>query len=174
MARAPAVCDNCGTVFPSGYEFGPGVSGIYMEGNKSGPCPNCGEMGSVPDGLYDFTGETLRIISDWTPERRQRLATALQAVREQPNARVAAEAVIASEPELLAVAKRLLIPHTAGEFWALVAALVAILTLTQTGSGTTSAPAPSADPSPRGLVVPPSRARPPPPPRKEQRKKKRR
>ncbi len=71
MPAVPAICDNCGAVFGSGNWMEGGSA--HMVGNKSGPCPNCGAMGSIPDGFYEFIGQTLRIVSDWSPERRQHL-----------------------------------------------------------------------------------------------------
>lgn len=46
MPHLQAVCDDCGTEFPSGF-FIEGCSNASFIGNKSGPCPNCGGMGSV-------------------------------------------------------------------------------------------------------------------------------
>ncbi|WP_237772620.1 hypothetical protein, partial [Vibrio parahaemolyticus] len=46
MPHLMAVCDNCGNEFPSGF-FIEGCSNVTFTGNKSGPCPNCGGMGSV-------------------------------------------------------------------------------------------------------------------------------
>jgi hypothetical protein len=125
---APAICDKCGTIFPSGFAFEKGASATIV-GSKSGPCPNCGGMGSIPDGLYEFVGETLNIVSSWTPERIQSLTAALETARNAPNPRAAAEAVIAENEDLLGIAKKLLIPRDAGQFWGFVAALLALLAL---------------------------------------------
>ena len=54
----PAICDSCGAVFPSGIA----ASGI-VRGNKSGPCPACGGMGSVPDGTYQTVGNVIRLLA---------------------------------------------------------------------------------------------------------------
>jgi hypothetical protein len=59
MAVMPAFCDSCGTAFPSGFDVS---AGSILVGNKSGPCPNCGDMGSVPDGLVSFIGDTLKML----------------------------------------------------------------------------------------------------------------
>jgi hypothetical protein len=111
----------------------------YMAGNTAGPCPNCGATGTIPDGLYSFIGQTLRIVSTWSPGHRQRLATELAAAKAGPNPRAAAEAAIRKEPDLLGVAQRLLIPRDAGEFWAFVAVLLAAIALlgSQTGDNIT-------------------------------------
>jgi hypothetical protein len=125
----PAICDTCGTVFPSGFVIGQGARNITMVGNKSGPCPTCGGMGSIPDGLYDFVGETLSIASTWSPERIQRLIAALQGARNAANPREATEAALAEDDELLDVVRRLVIPRNPAEFWAFIAALLALLML---------------------------------------------
>ncbi|WJE49894.1 hypothetical protein QRD90_12280 [Peribacillus frigoritolerans] len=50
MPRIPAVCDTCGTTFESGFFIeNPNNINITFIGNKSGPCPNCGGMGSIPN-----------------------------------------------------------------------------------------------------------------------------
>ncbi|KUP08074.1 hypothetical protein Q73_07570 [Bacillus coahuilensis m2-6] len=65
MPYIPAVCDNCSTIFSSGIFVE--NSSLELSGNKSGPCPNCGGMGQVPDGVFNFIGNTIEIIS--APER---------------------------------------------------------------------------------------------------------
>jgi hypothetical protein len=124
-----AICEACGAVFPSGFNIEGGSA--TMVGNKAGPCPRCGEMGLIPDGIYEFAGETLRIISAWDRDRLDRLADALSHASTQPDRRRATEAVLAAEPELRPLAQRLLIPRDAGQFYGFVAVLVAALALMQ-------------------------------------------
>jgi hypothetical protein len=124
---APAVCDNCRTVFPSGFAFGPGVANVQMTGNKSGPCPNCGGMGSVPDGVYNTLDDTLNIVSTWSPERIAHLIASLEQAQTAPDQLTATQSALAEEPEIWEIATRLLVPHNPAEFWAFVAALFAIL-----------------------------------------------
>ena len=49
----PAICNKCGTIFPSGFAIGEAARSTAMEGNTSGPCPECGGMGRIPNGMYD-------------------------------------------------------------------------------------------------------------------------
>lgn len=60
----PAFCDNqeCGAIFPSGFVVESAMH-ITLAGNKSGPCPHCGSMGSIPDGVFNFVDKTIEIIS---------------------------------------------------------------------------------------------------------------
>jgi SEC-C motif len=52
-----AVCENpsCGAIFGT-KEFvsGPGNATIHMIGSRVGPCPRCGSMGAIPDGVYEY------------------------------------------------------------------------------------------------------------------------
>jgi hypothetical protein len=86
-------------------------------------------MGSIPDGFYEFIGQTLRIVSDWSPERQREFAANLKTARRAPDPRRATAAALEREPGLRDIAQRLLVPRNAGEFWALAAALLALLTL---------------------------------------------
>ena len=52
----PAICDNCKSVFASSFVGGPGVT-MIVTGSKSGPCPVCGSLGSIPDGTYDIIND---------------------------------------------------------------------------------------------------------------------
>jgi len=159
LREVTAICDVCGTVFPTGVGMAPGSSALFV-GNKAGPCPNCGADGTIPDGFYDFIGETLRVISDWEPERQRRLARDLARARQAPDPRGATVAALQSEPSFQAIAQRLLVPRNAGEFWTLVAAIAAVLALVlQFGEVETSTvvdhvireQAPTVPPEERGL-----------------------
>ena len=66
MPSVPAFCDTCSTVFSSGI-FVENSTNISFTGNRSGPCPKCGGMGHVPDGIFNFIGNTIEILS--APER---------------------------------------------------------------------------------------------------------
>jgi hypothetical protein len=82
MPVIPAFCDSCGTAFPSGF-FVENCLSLSLSGNKSGPCPNCGAMGHVPDGVFNIIGNTIEILT--APERTvfelRRLAEILQTAR---------------------------------------------------------------------------------------------
>ena len=76
--RVPAVCDNCGAIFPSTFEVSNSTD-ISFSGCGSGPCPACGGQGHIPDGVYNFIGNTIELLSG--PKRSvselQRLALIL-------------------------------------------------------------------------------------------------
>jgi hypothetical protein len=84
MPAVPAFCDTCGTVFNSGF-FVENSREVSFAGNRSGPCPKCGGMGHVPDGVFNFIGNTIEILS--APERTHaelmRLAEILRQAKER-------------------------------------------------------------------------------------------
>ena len=83
MPNIPAMCDNCGSLFPSGMSVG-GNAQIFSFGSKSGPCPNCGGMGSIPNGLYTAveTAGQILLNAQLTPEELFKLKTILDVSRE--------------------------------------------------------------------------------------------
>lgn len=66
MPAVPAFCDTCGTVFNSGF-FIENPTNVSFSRNRSGPCPNCSGIDHVPDGVFNFIGNTIEILS--APER---------------------------------------------------------------------------------------------------------
>jgi hypothetical protein len=84
MPDLPAVCDTCGKFFPSG---------IRVENSKSigfsnvtvGPCPRCGGTGHVPDGVYNFIGDTIELLQgpQRTVSELQRFANILRTARDR-------------------------------------------------------------------------------------------
>jgi len=53
MASIPAICmtNTCLTVFPSGVAV-ENSRGVMFENNRASPCPKCGGVGKIPDGIY--------------------------------------------------------------------------------------------------------------------------
>lgn len=70
----PAVCPDCGAVFPSGFGLG-SAAHMVVEGCRSGPCPGCGGVGLVPDGAYTIVEQVLAYSRDADMSREQMLAT---------------------------------------------------------------------------------------------------
>ena len=66
MVNLPAVCDSCGTVFKSGFSFSGGGTVVSI-GSSSGPCPNCGGFGHIPDGTYKIIENIIEVLS--APQR---------------------------------------------------------------------------------------------------------
>lgn len=62
MVLIPAFCDNCGAAFSSGIAV-ENCSNITLSGNRSGPCPRCGGMGSVIDGVFNVVGDVVEVLS---------------------------------------------------------------------------------------------------------------
>jgi rubredoxin len=61
MHQIPAKCGNCGYLFPSGYGFDPGETGVeatmsgWENAPVSTPCPMCGrKQGRILEGEYNF------------------------------------------------------------------------------------------------------------------------
>lgn len=59
--NVPAICNNCGRIFPSGIFVDGGVI-LNMQGNMAGPCPECGSMGHIPDGRYKLINNIIEIL----------------------------------------------------------------------------------------------------------------
>ena len=55
MPNIPAICLNssCNTVFPSSFALEGECRDITFTSCFSGPCPNCGGQGKIPDGNYN-------------------------------------------------------------------------------------------------------------------------
>lgn len=140
MPIVPAFCDTCGTAFNSGI-FVENSRGISFAGNRAGPCPNCGGMGHVPDGVFNFIGNTIEILS--APERTHsellRLTEILREAKERSETKEQVAARI--ENELPALAKiAALLPSNRGELYGFLGVVLAAAQLLSQGKESSRAP----------------------------------
>lgn len=125
----PAVCDDCGAMFPSGLVF-ENARNVTLAGNRSGPCPNCGGMGHIPDGVYDFVDGAITLLRG--PERTvselQRLAAILRRARDQQaHPSDVAKSIREELPEISSLAD--LLPKSRADLYAVAALLLATIGL---------------------------------------------
>lgn len=129
MPNIPAFCDTCGAVFNSGI-FAENSTNISFSGCSAGPCPNCGGMGHIPDGVFNFIGNTIEILS--APERTiaelTRLAQILREAKAKANTREQVVSRIEKElPSLSGLGK--LLPETRSELYGFLAVVLAAVQL---------------------------------------------
>jgi hypothetical protein len=136
MPAVPAFCDTCGTPFASGFVVE--NSHGSFSGCRSGPCPNCGGIGHVPDGVFKFVGDTIQVLS--APERSIAELSRLAAlIRETTERRATPEEVVAAIRKELPWFRRLadLLPTDRGELYGFLALVLAAAQLGISQDGTT-------------------------------------
>jgi hypothetical protein len=129
----PAFCDTCGAVFPSGI-VAENATNMALVGNRAGPCPVCGGVGHIPDGVFNFVGNTIEILSAprRTIDELSRLTKILREAREKKEAPEAVAQKIRDElPDLAGLAD--LLPRTRAELYAFLALIVAVIALLSQG-----------------------------------------
>jgi hypothetical protein len=130
--RIPAVCDDCGTIFDSGFALGPGTS-VSMVNNKSGPCPSCGGIGTIQNGVYEAVESALQLIlEDLEPGNRRESVRELRTLFERAKSEGMgpsdlAEAIHKQAPAFAALTN--ILPDTKSEFYEFVTMILAALTL---------------------------------------------
>lgn len=140
MRQIPAKCGYCGYLFPSGYGFDPGGTGVEatMRGwdgaPVSKPCPMCGRrQGSVLAGEYEFVRDTMTFLRgpETTLKDLERLATFLRNAQDSDaTADEIQERVDREAPEVSSLIQRLLASRPARmELATWLTLLVGVLTL---------------------------------------------
>ena len=129
MPIVPAFCNTCGTAFNSGF-FIENSTNVSFAGNTSGPCPKCGGMGHIPDGIFNFIGETIEILS--APERTINellsLAKIIKKARTNAESKDQVEKRIKKElPGLSLLAK--ILPENKNELYVFLSLVLAALPL---------------------------------------------
>jgi len=132
----PAFCDTCGAIFRSGFVV-ENATNITFSGNRSGPCPACGSMGHIPDGVFNFVGTTIEVLSapQRTVDELSHLSKILREATEHTQSpEQVAETIRQQLPGLSALIE--LLPRTRAELYGFLALIIAVIALmTQGGDG---------------------------------------
>lgn len=107
MANFPAFCDNCGTAFNSGINLSGSIR-LTIANSKSGPCPACGAMGTIPDGTFNIEEHLITFLSGpvSTYEKLKELQQILeQAKLNNESAEATLKAVESVSPTIATVAR---------------------------------------------------------------------
>jgi hypothetical protein len=134
MPDMPAVCDNCGIVFPSGIYASDGATAIALEGNSS-QCPVCGHWARVPDGIFNFLNNTIEVVQapDQTIDDLSRFGAILRDLRAR-NASVdeVQEAIRQEASQFASLAD--LLPRNRAELYAFLALIIAAIQALQSAT----------------------------------------
>jgi hypothetical protein len=127
--RVPAVCNNCGTIFPSGFEA-ENARNITFSGCGAGPCPVCGGNGHIPDGVNNFIGNTIEFLTG--PSRSanelQRLSDILrQAQKDKASTDEIVEKIEKEIPELSSIKD--LLPKTRSDLYTFIIIILTIISM---------------------------------------------
>jgi preprotein translocase subunit SecA len=90
MPVLPAICDTCLAVWtPNAINIG-NASNIHISDVAVSPCPNCGGVGHIPDGIYSATTDTISVVAT-TAKSAQSLATLLRILQRARDQQATAE-----------------------------------------------------------------------------------
>jgi hypothetical protein len=116
-------------VFPSGFSLNNAIRTKFTD--CTCPCPRCGNVGHIPDGVFDFVGDSVKVISDAniSTEVLQGLVNAINAYMTDPSAsrEQITEEIKRRAPGLSPLLAAF--PHNRVEWYAFLGLLVAFLTL---------------------------------------------
>jgi hypothetical protein len=140
--QMPAFCGSCGAVFPSSAIIGGDATNVSFR-DVDVICPFCGGLARIPDGTYDFVGDTIRILS--APQRTVDELTRLSAILNRGRSSRASPEAVSHEiqqemPELTSLVGLLGLPQTRDhwyQFLTLLIMIVAFFMNASAGSETT-------------------------------------
>jgi len=132
LVDIPAVCSTCGSLFFAPNLVG-GAAQVEFHGSRLSPCPVCGGVGDIIDGVYNAATNTARLIisSATTPVQLKALqdiflaAKKNQLTSDQINTRVEEEV-----PELKSISDW--IPKTRMELYTFIGIVLALITYIST------------------------------------------
>ena len=116
-------------IFPSAVEVSDSTN-ISFYGCGSGPCPGYGGDGHIPDGVYNFIGNTIELLSgpSRTVSELERLASILMQARQEGASLAQVGKKIQDEVPELSSLKNIL-PKSRSELYAFIAIIIAIVSL---------------------------------------------
>lgn len=103
---------------------------VSISNCTAGPCPKCGGLGHIPDGVYNFIGDSIELLSG--PQRSlnelKKLAYILEtAKKRETNPQALKNEIKRSVPELSSISD--LLPKTRSEFYNFIIMLSTVVTL---------------------------------------------
>jgi len=131
--EAPAFCDRCAAVFPSGI-ISEGRSTQSIAGQNAGPCPVCGGEGHVPGGVFEFLDSAIEMLSaPEVSEADQRILASIltEACGKQSGIDEIRAKIDAEVPALLPVCG--VIPDSPTGLYAFLTLIVAVVSLLLAG-----------------------------------------
>ncbi|MGI8440901.1 MAG: hypothetical protein ACR2NV_12070 [Thermoleophilaceae bacterium] len=123
MALIPAFCE-CGAVWATASFIAGDAAVVTMEGNRVGPCPECGGMSRVPDGVYSLVDDTLNVVTTAEGLGREGLQRLIEVLREARTPEEAAQRVSGEAPNLAPLVN-LIVTRGSGQDWKQWAMLIA-------------------------------------------------
>lgn len=129
MPMMPAICDSCGTAFASGIYLDNCLN-VTLQGNRTGPCPACGSMGSVPDGVFNALGDFIEVLDAplRTYEQLKRLSEIFDSAAKNKSSNTEISEKIKKEcPELASLAD--VLPKNRMELYTCIGAITGFLML---------------------------------------------
>jgi len=126
MPRVPAICNTCGTIFPSGFSVG--ARNVSLEDCITASCPHCGGVGQVPSGVYSaLTSTALAVTAGNISESQlQRFLSILKDARKcDASPDDVAKSIRSDVPELRTISD--VLPKTRSEMYAFITMLIVLL-----------------------------------------------
>lgn len=124
-----AVCRSCGLMFSNPNLVGGSGGRITFVGSTVGPCPHCGGVGEIFDGVYDLASNTVRLLDSVhaSPHQLRALQTIfLAAKQKRQSADDVADEVEKEIPELKTL--RDVLPKTRNQLYTFCALIGAAIT----------------------------------------------
>jgi hypothetical protein len=132
LVAIPAVCSSCGALFYAPNLVG-GTGTVRFTNSRLGPCPVCGGVGDIIDGVYNAATNTARLLisSATKPHQLKKLHEILRAAQQQNLSREEIQETVANElPELQSL--RDWLPTSRNELYTFIGIIIALITLITT------------------------------------------
>ena len=129
MPIMPAFCDSCGAIFSSGISIDNSTN-ISFTNCSAGPCPNCGGIGHIPDGLYNIIDSTIMFLKGpySSLQYLQRLGRVLRSSQQEGSTIEEIKEKVAKEVSAFSPIINMF-PQNRSEFYQFIAILLAIISL---------------------------------------------
>lgn len=127
--QIPAICDYCGGIFPSGIVVENSLN-VTFSNISVESCPSCGHTGHVSDGVFNFIGNTIELLSG--PQRTifelENLAKILKKAKDNKSTYEEISNEIERKIPELSSFKDIL-PKTRNELYAFIAIILTIISI---------------------------------------------